>query len=106
MYKRSVCWATALAVLLVWALTLTMLPAAFAQETTAGVQGYVKDPTGAVVVGATVEVSGPALIGTKKTETDTTGFYRFSGLPPGTYTLIFTVKGFRVLKREGVSLDV
>jgi hypothetical protein len=106
MYKRSVCWATALVVLLVWALTLTMLPAAFAQETTAGVQGYVKDPTGAVVVGATVEVSGPALIGTKKTETDTTGFYRFTGLPPGTYTLIFTVKGFRVLKREGVSLDV
>src|SRR6266478_2175195 len=87
----------------VFALVPTVL---LSQETTAGVQGYVKDPTGAVVAGATVEVSGPALIGTKKTETDTTGFYRVSGLPPGTYTLTFTAKGFRALKREGVSLDV
>ena len=38
---------------------------AFAQETTGGVQGTVKDAQGAVVVGATVEVSGPALIGVK-----------------------------------------
>jgi len=45
-----------------------------------GIQGYVKDQTGAVVVGASVEIWGPAL-GTKKTETDTTGFYRFSSLP-------------------------
>src|SRR5207302_8152275 len=50
--------------------------ALFSQETTAGVQGYVKDPTGAVVAGATVEVSGPTLLGSRKTETDTTGFYR------------------------------
>src|SRR3989440_184449 len=79
--------------------------ALFSQETTAGVQGYVKDPTGAVVAGATVEISGPAL-GAKKTETDATGFYRFSSLPPGTYTLTVTAKGFRVVKRDGVSLEV
>ena len=80
--------------------------ALFSQETTAGVQGYVKDPTGAVVAGATVEVSGPTLLGSRKTETDTTGFYRFSSLPAGSYTLTVTAKGFRVVKREGVSLDV
>ena len=79
--------------------------ALFSQETTAGVQGYVKDPTGAVIAGAIVEISGPAL-GAKTTETDASGFYRFSSLPPGAYTLTVTAKGFRVLKREGVSLDV
>jgi outer membrane receptor protein involved in Fe transport len=106
MGTERVCFRCCLALVLICALTLMMLPAALAQETTAGVQGYVKDPTGAVVAGATVEVSGPALIGTRKTETDTTGFYRFTSLPLGTYTLTFTVKGFRSLKREGVSLDV
>src|SRR5690242_8025949 len=78
----------------------------FSQETTAGVQGYVKDPTGAVVAGAAVEISGPTLLGSRRTESDTTGFYRFSSLPAGSYTLTVTAKGFRVVKREGVSLDV
>src|SRR5256886_15656436 len=87
----------------VFALVPTAL---FSQETTAGVQGYVKDPTGAVVAGATVEVSGPTLLGSRKTETDTTGFYRFSSLPAGSYTITVTPKGFRVGKREGVSLHV
>src|SRR6267154_1772961 len=68
-------------VLLVCALALTMMPGAFAQETTAGIQGYVKDPSGAVIAGATVEVSSPALIGEKKMETDRAGFYRFVNLP-------------------------
>ena len=92
-------------VLLVCALAFTMLPTAFAQETTAGVQGYVKDPTGAVVAGATVQISGTALIGTNKTDTDSSGFYRFSGLPPGNYTLTFSARGFRVVKRDGIALE-
>jgi hypothetical protein len=66
----------------------------------------VKDPTGAVVAGAVVEISGPTQIGIKKTESDTNGFYRFSSLPPGTYSLTFTMKGFSVVKRDGISLDV
>jgi outer membrane receptor protein involved in Fe transport len=94
-----------LAVVLVASLALALSPLAYSQETTAGVQGYVKDSTGAVIVGATVEISGPTL-GSKKTETDSTGFYRFSSLPPGVYTLTVNAKGFRVVKREDVSLDV
>jgi Carboxypeptidase regulatory-like domain/TonB dependent receptor len=106
MYKRSVCWAAALAVLLVCALTLMMLPAAFAQETNAGVQGYVKDQSGAAVAGVVVQVSSKSMMGVRQTETDTTGFYRISGLPPSVYTITFTAKGFRVVKREDVSLEV
>src|SRR6266853_1560883 len=104
MYKRSVCWAAALVVLLVCALALMMLPAAFAQETTAGVQGYVKDQTGAVIAGATVEVLSPALIGEKKLQTDQSGYYRFANLPPGTYTLVVAAPGFRTYKLENITL--
>src|SRR5260370_7762168 len=76
MYRRSVCWATVLAVLLVCALTLTMLPAASAQETNAGVQGYVKDQSGAVMAGVVLEISTQSMIGVKQNTTHTTRLYR------------------------------
>src|SRR5258706_1164808 len=94
-----------LAVILVASLALALSPLTYSQETTAAVQGYVKDSTGAVIAGAAVEIAGPAL-GSKKTETDSTGFYRFSSLPPGVYTLTVNAKGFRAVKRQDVSLDV
>ena len=105
MGTERVCFRCCLALVLICSLTLAMQPGAFAQETTAGVQGYVKDPTGAVVAGATVQITGTALIGTNKTDTDSSGFYRFSGLPPGNYTLTFSAKGFRVVKRDGIALE-
>jgi len=91
-------------VLLVCALAWTMMPPAFAQETTASIQGYVKDQSGGVIAGATVEVSSPALIGEKKLQTDQSGYYRFVNLPPGTYTLVATVAGFRTYKLENITL--
>jgi hypothetical protein len=75
------------------------------QETTAGVQGVVKDQSGAVVADASVVISSASLIGEKRAQTDTSGFYRFSGLPPGSYTLSVTAKGFKGSKREGIALD-
>jgi hypothetical protein len=77
-----------------------------AQETTAGLQGIVKDQTGAVVSNATVELSGASLLGVKKATTDAAGFYRFSSLPSGTYTLTVSAKGFKVAKRSGIELAV
>lgn len=80
--------------------------AALAQETTGGLQGTVKDPSGAVVPGAKVVVAGTSLVGSKETETDGSGYYRFANLPPGTYTLTVTAKGFSTVKRDGLSLEV
>src|SRR5262245_7995644 len=85
----------------VWALCCALLvlsclvPMAIGQETTAGLQGVVKDPTGAVVPNATVELSGPALMTPKKQQTDGTGAYHFASLPPGVYTLSVTAAKFR-----------
>src|SRR5580704_12008385 len=72
---------------------------AFAQETTAGLQGTVKDSSGAVLVKASVEVAGSSLIGIKKAETDQVGYYRFANLPPGAYTLSVRAVGFRAYKQ-------
>ena len=106
MHRRFVSLTSLLAVLLVCVVELSMLPATFAQETNAGVQGYVKDQSGAPVAGVDVEVSSKAMMGKRQTETDTAGFYRISGLPPSVYSITFTARGFRVIKREGVSLEV
>jgi hypothetical protein len=64
-----------------------LLPTAYAQETTAAVQGTVTDPTGAVVADATVTATSPSLITPATVKTDSHGFYRLNALPPGTYTI-------------------
>src|SRR5713101_2805603 len=68
--------------------------AAFAQETTGGIQGTVKDPQGAVIKGATIEVNSPSLIGRKTAVTDSAGFYHFEQLPPGVYSISVHAHGF------------
>src|SRR5436190_5941277 len=83
---------------------LALCPAlAFAQ---ASVSGTVRDASGAVLPGVTVEASSPALTEKSRTAaTDGSGQYRFTELPPGTYTLSFTLTGFTTIKREGIAVS-
>ena len=76
----------------------------WAQELYAGLEGVVKDPSGAVVQKATVEVTSPALMGAKKVETDSAGYYRISNLPSGAYTLTVSAPGFNAYKQGGIQL--
>jgi len=84
--------------------SLLILPtAAHAQ---ASIAGAVKDPSGAVLPGVTVEASSPALIEQTRTAvTDNAGNYRIVDLPPGTYSVTFTLTGFKTVRREGVVLQ-
>jgi Carboxypeptidase regulatory-like domain len=77
-----------------------------AQETTGGLQGTVKDPSGAVIPKATVTVTAPTLVGSKVTTTDTSGFYHFANLPPGTYTVKIEAAGFDTLQQAGLLIEV
>src|SRR5687768_14697442 len=67
--------------------------------------GTVRDQSGAVLPGVTVEASSPALIEKVRTAvTDSAGQYRIPGLNPGTYSLTFTLSGFNVYRRDGIEL--
>lgn len=82
------------------------LPLAMAQETTGGLQGTVKDASGAVVSNAHVVVRGTTLVGDKSLDTDAAGYYRFSNLPPGQYSIEVSAKGFKSVKTGGLALEV
>src|ERR1700730_15680390 len=82
---------------------IVLIPtAALAQ---AVITGVVKDSSGAVLPGVSVEAASPALIEKVRTAfTDGTGQYRVEDLRPGIYTVTFTLQGFNTLKREGIEL--
>jgi hypothetical protein len=71
----------------------------------ASITGVVKDSSGSVLPGVTVEASSPALIEkVRSAVTDGTGQYRIVDLRPGTYTLTFALPGFSNVRREGLEL--
>src|SRR5690242_20563914 len=87
-------------------LGIVFLPlAASAQQGTSGIAGVVKDTSGAVLPGVTVEASSPSLIEkTRTVTTDGEGQYKIVQLPPGIYTVSVSLTGFSTSKREGVQL--
>ena len=68
-------------------------PAA-AQEQRGSILGVVKDASGAVLPGVTVEARSPSVVGVSTTVTDGQGNYRFPALPPGTYQVTANLQGF------------
>jgi hypothetical protein len=76
---------------------------AFAQ---ASITGTVRDGSGAVLPGVTVDASSSALIEKARTAiTDGTGQYRITDLPPGTYRVSFALQGFATTQREGIEFS-
>src|SRR6478752_7340527 len=71
----------------------------------ASIVGTVKDASGAVLPGVTVEASSPALIEkTRSAISNGVGQYSIENLRPGTYTVTFSLTGFGTVKREGIEL--
>ena len=83
---------------------LVLWPAiALAQTST--IAGTVRDTSGAVLPGVTVEASSPALIEkTRSAVTDGAGQFKIIELRPGTYSVTFTLPGFSTVRRDGVEL--
>jgi hypothetical protein len=100
--KRAVAFGIAIAVLL-----LCLPVSALAQGSGgATVTGVIKDSSGAVLPGVTVEASSPSLIEKVRTAvSDSSGNYRIIELRPGVYTVTYTLPGFTTLRREGIELS-
>ena len=83
-----------------------LFPPATAWAQSGAIAGVVKDTTGAVLPGVSVEAASPALIEKVRTGiTDAEGQYRIEDLRAGTYSVTFTLAGFSVVKREGLELS-
>ncbi len=83
---------------------VALLPS-FAYAQAPSLAGVVRDTSGAVLPGVTVEAASPVLIQKVRTAvTDGTGQYRIPELPPGVYTVTFTLPGFSVFQREAVEV--
>ncbi len=86
-------------------LSWSLCAAAASAQQTSSIAGVVKDTSGGVLPGVTVEAASPALIEKVRTATsDSEGRFNIVDLQPGTYTVSFTLTGFGVFKREGVAL--
>ncbi len=93
----------------IWLFCLAIAAAVWALPQTASAQaiaGVVKDSSGAVLPGVTVEAASPVLIEKVRTAvSDGTGQYRLENLVPGTYSVTYTLPGFVTLERKDVGVN-
>jgi hypothetical protein len=93
-----------------WVGTLFVLvgllaPRLASAQDAATIAGTVRDASGAVLPGVTVEASSPVLLEkVRSVTTDGSGQYSIVALSPGTYTLVFTLPGFSTVRQESLQL--
>ena len=81
---------------LAWAVAaLAAAAPAIAQEQRASIEGTIRDSSGGVLPGVTVEARSPSLAGVESTVSDSSGTYRFPALRPGRYEVTATLQGFQ-----------
>ncbi|HEV8579354.1 MAG TPA: TonB-dependent receptor [Thermoanaerobaculia bacterium] len=75
-------------------------------QTTGSVVGRVTDEAGGVLPGVAVEARSPSLQGSRNAVTDSTGTYRLDFLPPGEYSVTFTLQGFANESHQGIAVSL
>src|SRR5262245_65732081 len=92
---------------LIWALlVLGLATPASAQEQRASIEGTVRDSSGAVLPGVTLEARSPSLAGVETTVSDAQGVYRFPALRPGRYEITAKLQGFQPAKSSDIRLEL
>ena len=96
--QKQIAWVSGVALAL-----LIMIPGmSFAQS---GIAGVVRDTSGAVLPGVTVEAASPVLIEKVRSSiTGSDGTYTIQDLRPGVYSVTFSLAGFNTVKRDGIEL--
>ncbi len=88
-------------------LACTLASGALLAQTTRGdIQGRVGDEAGTALPGVTVAISSDALIGKQATVTDAQGTYKFLVLPPGAYTVTFSLSGYQTRTQENIGVKI
>ena len=77
-----------------------------AQAPTGKIIGTVTDDEGTPLPGITVEATSPKMIGTSGVMTNENGVYRIFALPPGKYTITYTLEGFNTIIRKGIIIRI
>jgi hypothetical protein len=96
-----------LVICLAWAVAaLAAATPAIAQEQRASIEGTIRDSSGGVLPGVTVEARSPSLAGVETTVSDSAGTYRFPALRPGRYEVTATLQGFQPAKQSDVRLEL
>jgi hypothetical protein len=85
---------------------LAMAGSAMAQEQRGSIEGIIRDSSGGVLPGVTLEARSPAMAGAQTTVSDSNGLYRFPALPPGRYDVTATLQGFQPAKSADVRLEL
>lgn len=83
-----------------------MPPVAMGQQATANVNGVVKDPSGAAIPKAQVELTNVNTGVVRKTSTNTDGVYNFPSVVPGAYSMQASAAGFSAVSQPPVTLEV
>ncbi len=104
--KISLRFTTFLIVTVIFALLGAGAAFGQSQSNAADVQGYVRDPSGAAVTGATVTVRNAATNFSRDATTNDEGYYQITNLPPGNYEITVEASGFSKGRIASVTLTV
>ena len=85
---------------------LVVAATAMAQERTGSIAGNIKDSSGGILPGATIQATSPSLVGVQTAVSDAQGNYRFPALTPGVYEITATLQGFTSTKATEVRLAI
>ena len=84
---------------------LVLAPSPAVAQDQAGIAGTVRDSGGLVLPGVTVEVTSESLLAPRAGVSDGAGNYAVQQLPPGIYSITFTLGGFGTVQTEGIVLE-
>lgn len=88
------------------AVVILTIPAVAAAQTRATVTGTIRDTSAALLPGAGVSLSSPALVGgTQTTTSNAAGVYRFGELLPGVYEVTVTLQNFQTVERRDIRIE-
>jgi len=101
---KSGCMSVLIFILLLYSVSTSSF--LYAQRLTGKIVGTVTDEEGVPLPGVTVDISSPAMMGTRSEVTSDMGTFRFINLAPGIYKIVFTLQSFQTVERQNIRVAI